>query len=135
MKKEVREKSSNGYSAPALEKGLDILELLSKSESGLSQQEIAANLGRNLNEIYRMLTCLVERNYISTQAGKYALTSKLFQLSHFHPPTYRLLSESIPVMEKLSAAILFPCDLRVYNNGVQTVIAAIQPPNGVGFMN
>ena len=134
MRKEVSEKSNNGYAAPALEKGLDMLELLSKSESGLSQQEIAASLGRNLNEIYRMLTCLVERNYISTQAGKYSLTSKLFQLSHFHPPTYRLLSESIPVMEKLSAAILFPCDLRVYNSGVQTVIAAIQPPNGVGFM-
>lgn len=32
------------------------------------------------------------------------------------------------------ADIAFPCDLRVYNNGVQTVIAAIQPPNGLGFM-
>jgi DNA-binding IclR family transcriptional regulator len=134
MKKEVSEKSNSGYAAPALEKGLDILELLSKSESGLSQQEIASNLGRNLNEIYRMLNCLVERNYISNQSNKYSLTSKLFQLSHFHPPTYRLLSESIPVMEKLSADTSFPCDLRVYNNGVQTVIAAIQPPNGVGFM-
>ncbi|MEY4541626.1 MAG: hypothetical protein RLZZ306_3383 [Bacteroidota bacterium] len=134
MKNEVSEKSSSGYSAPALDKGLDILELLSKSESGLSQQEIAGSLGRNLNEIYRMLTCLVARNYISNQSNKYALTSKLFQLSHFHPPTYRLLSESLPVMEKLSADTLFPCDLRVYNTGVQTVIAAIQPPNGVGFM-
>ncbi len=134
MKKEVSEKSNSGYAAPALEKGLDILELLSKSDSGLSQQEIAASLGRSLNEIYRMLTCLVERNYISNQANKFALTSKLFQLSHFHPPTYRLLSESIPVMEQLSSDTSFPCDLRVYNNGVQTVIAAIQPPNGVGFM-
>jgi DNA-binding IclR family transcriptional regulator len=37
-------------------------------------------------------------------------------------------------MEQLSSDTSFPCDLRVYNNGVQTVIAAIQPPNGVGFM-
>ena len=28
----------------------------------------------------------------------------------------------------------FPCDLRVYNSGIQTVIASIQPPNGLGFM-
>jgi DNA-binding IclR family transcriptional regulator len=37
-------------------------------------------------------------------------------------------------MEELSRDVSFPCDLRVYNNGVQTVIGAIQPPNGLGFM-
>ena len=58
----------------------------------------------------------------------------LFQLSHFHPPTYRLLTEAIPVMEELSREVSFPCDLRIYNKGFQTVIASIQPPNGLGFM-
>ncbi|RYF54405.1 MAG: hypothetical protein EOO39_39410 [Cytophagaceae bacterium] len=37
---------NNGYSAPALDKGLDILEALCQSENGLTQQEIAARLGR-----------------------------------------------------------------------------------------
>jgi DNA-binding IclR family transcriptional regulator len=127
----MKEKEENSnYSAPALEKGLDILEALCQCENGLTQQEIAASLGRNLGEIYRMLTCLVQRNY----GNVYTITSKLFQLSHFHPPTYRLLTEAIPIMEELSRAISFPCDLRVYNKGVQTVIASIQPPNGLGFM-
>jgi DNA-binding IclR family transcriptional regulator len=125
---------SNNYSAPALDKGLDILELLATSESELTQQEIASKLGKNINEIYRMLNCLVSRGYLFGDSNKYGLTSKLFQLSHFHPPTYRLLSEAIPVMEELSMDILFPCDLRVYDNGLQTVIGSIQPPNGVGFM-
>ena len=40
----------------------------------------------------------------------------------------------MPIMAELSRDIVFPCDLRVYSNGVQTVIAAIQPPNGLGFM-
>lgn len=122
------------YSAPALEKGLDILEALCKSENGLTQQEIAAYLGRNLGEIYRMLTCLVQRNYVANHGNTYTITAKLFQLSHYHPPTYRLLTEALPIMESLSRAISFPCDLRVYNNGMQTVIASIQPPNGLGFM-
>ncbi|MEY4540373.1 MAG: hypothetical protein RLZZ306_2130 [Bacteroidota bacterium] len=122
------------YSAPALEKGLDILEALCQSESGLTQQEIAAKLGRNLGEIYRMLNALVQRNYVANYGNVYTITSKLFQLSHFHPPTYRLLTEAIPIMETLSQKISFPCDLRVYNNGSQTVIASIQPPNGLGFM-
>jgi DNA-binding IclR family transcriptional regulator len=128
-----KEESSN-YSAPALDKGLDILEALCQCENGLTQQEIAARLGRNLGEIYRMLNCLVQRNYVANYGNVYTITSKLFQLSHFHPPTYRLLTEAIPIMEELSREVSFPCDLRVYNKGVQTVIAAIQPPNGLGFM-
>jgi len=38
------------------------------------------------------------------------------------------------MMEGLSRQVSFPCDLRIYNNGVQIVIASIQPPNGLGFM-
>jgi DNA-binding IclR family transcriptional regulator len=132
-KEEIIDKNS-AYSAPALDKGLDILEALCQCENGLTQQEIAARLGRNLGEIYRMLNCLVQRNYVANYGNVYTITSKLFQLSHFHPPTYRLLTEAIPIMEELSRAVAFPCDLRVYNKGVQTVIAAIQPPNGLGFM-
>jgi DNA-binding IclR family transcriptional regulator len=125
---------SNNYSAPALDKGLDILEALCQCENGLTQQEIAVRLKRKLGEIYRMLNCLVQRNYVANYGNTYTITSKLFQLSHFHPPVYRLLTEAIPVMEELSREISFPCDLRVYNNGVQTVIASIQPPDGLGFM-
>jgi DNA-binding IclR family transcriptional regulator len=131
----MKDKEENStYSAPALDKGLDILEALCQSENGLTQQEIAAKLGRNLGEIYRMLNCLVQRNYVANYGNTYTITSKLFQLSHFHPPTYRLLTEALPIMEELSRAISYPCDLRVYNNGSQTVIASIQPPNGLGFM-
>jgi DNA-binding IclR family transcriptional regulator len=129
-----KEEKNGAYSAPALDKGLDILEALCQCENGLTQQEIAARLGRNLGEIYRMLNCLVQRNYVANYGNVYTITSKLFQLSHFHPPTYRLLTEAIPIMEELSREVSFPCDLRVYNKGVQTVIAAIQPPNGLGFM-
>jgi DNA-binding IclR family transcriptional regulator len=125
---------NNNYSAPALDKGLDILEALCQCENGLTQQEIATRLKRKLGEIYRMLNCLVQRNYVANYGNTYTITSKLFQLSHFHPPTYRLLTEAIPIMEELSREISFPCDLRVYNNGVQIVIASIQPPDGLGFM-
>jgi DNA-binding IclR family transcriptional regulator len=103
-------------------------------ENGLTQQEIASKLGRKLGEIYRMLNCLVQRNYVANYGNTYTITSKLFQLSHFHPPTYRLLTEAIPILEALSREISFPCDLRVYSKGVQTVIASIQPPDGLGFM-
>ena len=42
------------YRAPALDKGLDILELLARTDDGLSQAEIAKALARSPNEIYRI---------------------------------------------------------------------------------
>ena len=72
------------YTAPALEKGLDILEHLSQSESGLTQAEIARVLGRSVSEIFRMLVVLQERGYITFDAGsdRYVLTTLLFEIAH-----------------------------------------------------
>jgi IclR helix-turn-helix domain len=53
------------YAAPALEKGLDILELLASVSEALTHSEIASRLGRTINEVFRMLVCLDERGYIS----------------------------------------------------------------------
>ena len=55
------ETDSDRYRAPALDKGLDILELLSATDAGLTQAEIAKSLERSPNEIYRMLDRLVRR--------------------------------------------------------------------------
>ncbi|WP_262054467.1 helix-turn-helix domain-containing protein, partial [Burkholderia thailandensis] len=49
------------YRAPALDKGLDILELLAEQKEGLTRTEITKELGRNASEIYRMLERLVAR--------------------------------------------------------------------------
>jgi DNA-binding IclR family transcriptional regulator len=46
------------YSAPALEKALDILELLAESDQPLSQSGIAESLDRSVGEIFRVLQTL-----------------------------------------------------------------------------
>ena len=70
------------YRLPALDKGLDILELLAGEEEGLSQAEIAKAPGRTPNEHYRMLERLVRRGYVSRNASdRYELTLKLFGLA------------------------------------------------------
>ena len=53
-----------GYAAPALEKGLDIIELLSASDHPLTARSIAEQLGRSKSEIFRMVYVLVERGYL-----------------------------------------------------------------------
>ncbi len=122
------------YSAPALEKGLDILEMLCRSEQPLSQKEIALKLGRSVGEIYRMMSCLVDRNYVTqVDDNNYTVTTKLFELSHINPPTHRLLFEAVPIMQRLAKELDQSCHLTVYSQGKQVVLAKVDTPSGMGF--
>lgn len=131
--KKAVEAEGPSYSAPALEKGLDILEMLCRSERPLSQRDIAQNLGRSVGEIYRMLVCLVSRNYVTQIEDSYYVTTKLFELSHVNPPTHRLLFEATPLMQKLSNDLDQSCHLTVYGQGKQVVIMKVDAPSGMGF--
>jgi DNA-binding IclR family transcriptional regulator len=122
------------YSAPALEKGLDILEALCRSEHPMSQKEIAQRLGRSVGEIYRMVACLVNRNYVAlVDENTYGITTKLFELSHVNPPTHRLLFEATPIMQRLAGELDQSCHLTVYGQGKQVVLFKVDTPSGMGF--
>ena len=58
-------KVASRYPTPALEKGLDILELFAREPAGLTKSDVSRRLGRTVSEIFRMLVCLEERGYIS----------------------------------------------------------------------
>lgn len=121
------------YAAPALDKGLDILELLCRAEAPLTQKQIAAQLGRTVGELYRMVASLVARNYIGQVGDSYYVTTKLFELSQINPPTHRLLQEAIPVMQKLAGETEQSCHLTVYGQGRQIVIAKVDSPSAMGY--
>ncbi len=122
------------YRAPALDKGLDILELLAREEEGLSQAEIAKALGRTPNEHYRMLERLVRRGYVFRNASdRYELTLKLFGLAHFHRPIRRLVSQATPLMSALAARTMQANHLAVYDRASVTVIAQMDAPRYWGL--
>jgi DNA-binding IclR family transcriptional regulator len=127
------EGGARSYSAPALEKGLDILEALCASQHALSQKDLASQVGRSVGEIYRMIQCLVNRSYVAQIDDSYAITTKLFELSHLNPPTHRLLLEATPVMNRLASQFDQSCHLTVYNHGKQVVVAKVDAPSGMGF--
>ncbi|MBK5933511.1 IclR family transcriptional regulator [Rhodovulum imhoffii] len=93
------------YRAPALDKGLDILELLAASSVALTQAEIAKGLGRGPNEIYRMLDTLVRRGYVirNPDGDRYLLSLKLLVLADMHPPRRRFLDAAEPLMRDFVA--------------------------------
>ncbi|MFL9913194.1 IclR family transcriptional regulator [Paraburkholderia sp. RL17-337-BIB-A] len=127
------EANPRSYSAPALEKGLDILEVLCRSQSPVTQKDLAAQVGRSVGEIYRMIQCLVSRNYIAQIDDCYYITTRLFELSHLNPPTHRLLLEATPVMNRLASELDQSCHLTVYNQGKQVVVGKVDTPSGMGF--
>jgi len=132
--KTVAEAEGRSYSAPALEKGLDILETLCRSDKPLSQKDLAQRLGRSVGEIYRMVTCLVNRNYVAlVDETSYGITTKLFELAHVNPPTHRLLFEATPVMQRLASELDQSCHLTVYGQGKQVVLSKVDTPSGMGF--
>lgn len=122
------------YAAPALEKGLDVLELLATEAHGLSLQEIAARLARTANELFRMLDVLVRRGYLARkQDGTYLLTLRLFELAHRHPPVDRLLDAALPHMQALARAVRQSNHLSVHHDGRLVVLARVESPDPISY--
>ena len=90
---------------PAVEKALDVLELLAGSPLGLTMNEIVDGLGRKMGEVYRVVVYLADRgNEVQDAAtNRYALTLKLFELSHRHDPTARLINGALPMLERIAS--------------------------------
>jgi len=115
--------------APALEKGLDLLEALAEESRGLSQKQLAERVGRSVGEIFRMLVALERRGYVTRDpaTAEYTLTLKLFRIASQFPPTERLLQAALPVMEQLASRIKLSCHLTVLHGEQFLVIARIEP--------
>lgn len=130
----LEEEEIERYRAPALDKGLDILELLANVDGGLTQAEIAKRLGRSPNEFYRMLDRLVRRGYvIRTDGDRYALTLKLFGLAQLHAPVRRLVSYATPLMRELAEISQQANQLVVFDRGAAVVIAQQEAPDYWGI--
>jgi DNA-binding IclR family transcriptional regulator len=122
--------ANDRYRAPALDKGLDILELLAEQPHGLTRAEIVKAMGRRPSEIYRMLERLVARNYVtrSEEGDRYALSLKLFVLAHRHPPIERLVARALPAMDAFAKAAEQSCHLGIYDRGNVVVVAQVNGP-------
>lgn len=118
------------YSAPALEKGLDIIELLAHEERGLSQSDIARAMGRTVGEIFRMLVVLTERGYLvqDPETDRYSLTTKLFEVAHQTPLIKRLTALAGPLMRKLTHEINQSAHLGIISDEAVLIVGQVDPP-------
>lgn len=133
MKLKVIEPAPDGasrYSVPALEKGLDILELLAKEPEGLNATAIAAGLSRSTGEMYRIIQYLEGRGYIDRdrETDLYSLSFRVFRLAHEHPPLKSMVACATPIMEGLAAEIGQSCHLVVVDRLSIVIVAQVDSP-------
>ncbi|MGJ8628680.1 MAG: IclR family transcriptional regulator [Sulfitobacter sp.] len=123
------------YRAPALEKGLDIIELLANHGEGLTQGEMARALDRSQSEIYRMLSTLVQRRYVSRSISgdRYSLSLKMFAISQKHSPIGRVIEMALPRMRATSRIAWQSCHIGMESNGDIVIVASAESPGNWGL--
>jgi DNA-binding IclR family transcriptional regulator len=126
---------SSRYRAPALEKGLDVIELLAAEKTPLNLSAISLRLGRSSGELFRMLQVLEFKGFITTaESGSgYVLTNKLFALAMAQAPVRSLVETALPIMRKLSQEIGQSCHIAVASEDQIVVITRIERPGDLGF--
>ncbi|OQM76526.1 IclR family transcriptional regulator [Manganibacter manganicus] len=123
------------YGAPALEKGLDVLELLADLSQGVSQSEIAQRLGRSLQEVYRVVMVLERRGFIQRRPDEdgYFLSSRMYELASRYPPLARLVDIAVPLMNEAAAAASQALHMAVLDATNIRIIAQADSPAPFGF--
>lgn len=117
------------YAVPAVDKALDVLELLSEQAVPLTQAQLARALGREPSELYRMLSALEARGYLRREAsGGYVLTLKLFELSRTHSPHQQLMQAAAAPMRDLVDRVRESCHLSVLHRDQVLVLTQVDSP-------
>ena len=127
--------SAAKYRAPALERGLAILELLASHAEGLTQNRIAGALGNAVSENFRMLEVLLRCGFVEKTPARdaFRLTPKLFVMGQQFPPVQRLLDAALPRMRALSALVGQSCHLAVGTHRRFLVLANVESSQPISF--
>lgn len=124
------EDTDSRYRAPALEKGLDIIELLASASRPMAPKQISERLNKSVSELFRMVQVLENRGYVAmaeNQSG-YELTNKLFSLGMARGISKNLLDHAVPAMRSLSENILQACHIVVASDDQIVVVGQMDAP-------
>ena len=122
------------YFAPALEKGLDVLELLATLSEPVSASQIAQRLGRSLQEVYRVVLALERRGYIIRPPGTDALvlSTRLFSVATQLPPFRRVVDAARPIINGLALESCQAVHMATLDGTNMCIIAQVDSPLPIG---
>ena len=122
------------YQAPALSRGLHILEILSFHKDPLTLQQIADKLDVKTSQIFRLVYVLVKNGYIDKKdSDTFTMSSKLFSLGMQFITNYSFLDVVIPVLKEISTKTNQSCHCSIKLGEKMIVIAKSDSPNSFVF--
>lgn len=111
------------YSAPALEKGFAILELLSEHPRGLTVTEMAGKMGVSISEIFRVIMVMERLAWLRRHPGdRFRVTLRLLEMGFKATPVDDLVQTAAPFLRDLVQRIEQSCHLIVRNGDCGMVV-------------
>lgn len=122
------------YSAPALEKGFTILELLSEFPRGLTVTEMAGKLGLSVSEIFRVVMVMERLAWLRRFPGdRFRITLRLLEIGFKGTPVDELVQVAGPFMRELAHRLEQSCHLAVRNGNRGMIVYRQQTPGPTVF--
>jgi DNA-binding IclR family transcriptional regulator len=113
--------------APAVDRALDIIELLAVDPEARGINELARELAIPVNSVYRVLQRLVDRGYASADGDGHRLTSRLYSLGLSLAARFDLRGRSRPHLEELARRTGQTCQLHVWDGGRMLAAECVAP--------
>lgn len=126
----VEIEAAPSYSAPAVDKAFEIIDLVAGEIAGLSVTDMAQRLGRSTSQIYRIVVSLHRLGLLrrNEQTDRYELTLKLFEMATRHPPLQRLIYHATPILERLTEVTDQSCHLATVTGSSLVILAQADSP-------
>ncbi len=125
----AEKKKEREYSAPAVDRALDILEFMAEHPQPYGATEIARELKVPLNSVFRILKRLTEREYTSQDpvSGGYQLSTRIFTLGMSLYTRFDLRHRARPHLEWLCRETEETCQIQVPQGERMLVMDTINP--------
>lgn len=124
------------YSAPALERGFNVIELLAQAPRGLTASEIAAGLDLSIGEIFRIIVVMERRRWLNKDpdTDQYSVNSRILEIVFRATPAEELTVMAGPHMRELANKIDQSCHLVMPNGRRGLVVLRQQNPGDIAFI-
>lgn len=128
--------ASKTYSAPALERGFSVIELLARAPRGLTASEIAAGLGLSIGEIFRIIVVMERRRWLNKDpdTDQYVVNPRILEIVFRATPAEELTVVAGSHMRELSDRIDQSCHLVMPNGRRGLVVLRQQNPGEIAFV-
>lgn len=113
---------------PALEKSLELMELLASVKGGMTQTEARRRLGLSISTVYRIFNTLLARNWVRRRSnGKYVPGNGMMPLLDCFRGQELLLNVAKAAVHRLSDSLDMACKLSVRRGSEQVTLERAEP--------